>query len=169
MKKLSAIFILSILLVNVAGFYVYYAVQLQKIKSAMRQALKTFPDDQLDVLKLTKEEYRATCVDENEVKVQGRMYDVARVNIKQDSVIIFALHDKKEDDLLAFVEEIVSKPLQADHPVPSSVIQFIGLHYIIPLHGCSFEGFSFRPILHFGYFFSIVDFKAPIDLPPPKA
>jgi hypothetical protein len=168
MKRLPAIFILTILMVNAAGFYVYYVVQLNQIRSEMRHALKFLPDDQLTVLKLTKEEYEESRVDEHEVKVHGKMYDIARIQVKGDSLIISALHDEKEDNLMALLGEIISKPLKNDQPVPSSVIQFITLNFILSSDNFELENSHRQTIFHSRYSFSEKTFFLQLLTPPPR-
>jgi hypothetical protein len=168
MKRLPAIFILTILMVNAAGFYVYYVVQLNQIRSEMRHALKFLRDDQLTVLKLTKKEYEEARVDEHEVKVHGKMYDIARIRVKGDSLIISALHDEKEDNLMALLGEIISKPLRNDQPVPLSVIQFITLSYVLPPGNFDFENPDRQIIFHSRYFFSEKTFFLQRLTPPPR-
>jgi hypothetical protein len=167
-KRIPAILILTILVANTAGFYVYYAVQLRHIHSEMRYALKFLPDDQLTILRLTKETYEISRVDDHEVKIHGKMYDIARIEIKKDSVIIAALHDEKEDNLIALLGEIVSKPLKDDQPVPSSVIQFIALNFLLPSSRCDFENSYTGKIFYTPYSFSEITFMKGSHAPPPR-
>jgi hypothetical protein len=166
-RKAAAISILSILLINTAGFYVYYIVQLRQIRTEMRQALQLRPDDQLEVLRLTKKKYTEVRVDEHEVKVNGKMYDIARMKISDDSVIVYALHDEKEDNLLALMGEIISKPLKDRSSMPVEIVQFLTLLFVQPQSATDF--FSVKAgILVSEYQFSIQVATPVMDSPPPK-
>jgi hypothetical protein len=166
-RRALAIFILSILLINTAGFYVYYAVQLRQIHTEMRQALRLRPDDQLEVLRLTKKKYAEVRVDEHEVKVNGKMYDIARVKVSDDSVIVYALHDEKEDNLLALMGEIISKPLKDRSSMPVAIVQFLTLLFVQP-HAVT-EFFSVKAgIFASEYRFSIQAATPIMESPPPK-
>lgn len=131
-KRIYAILLLAILTVNAMGFYLYYALQLQKIHAEMREALKFSPEHELEVLELSHAGYKNAKVDDHEVRVKGKMYDIARIKVLKDSVVIFCVHDEKEDDLLAFVAEIISKPLNTKDSMPGVIIQFLSLMFITP-------------------------------------
>ncbi len=130
MKRIPALVLFAILMANTAGFYVYYAITLQRIHREMRAAIRTLPDDKLSRLALTDDEYKKSIVEDGEIKVAGKMFDVARIKQRGDSVIVFALHDEKEDNLLALADEIVSKPFKQDAGVTSSVVHFISMIFL---------------------------------------
>lgn len=122
--------LLTILLVNTTGFYVYYIIALQRIHKEMRVQLSTLPDEKLSRLVLPRDIYEASLVGDDEIKLKGRMYDIARSTIAKDTVIVFALHDEKEENLLAFANEIISKPFKQDSNVTGSVLHFIALVFL---------------------------------------
>jgi hypothetical protein len=126
-----AIVMLMILLANGAGFYVYYSLQLRQIRVEMRQALKLLPDHELQVLTLTRTEFEEALVEEDEVKVKGKMYDIARIQAEGDVITIYGLHDEKEDNLFALLREIIGKPIKDRSAMPSQVIQFLSLNFIL--------------------------------------
>jgi hypothetical protein len=83
-----------ILFINSTGFYVYYILQLKRIHAEMREQMKHLPADQLDVLHLSYQEFLDARVEEHEVKVKGKMYDIARIEQSGDRVTVFGLHDE---------------------------------------------------------------------------
>lgn len=130
MKRIPAFLLFAILLVNTAGFYVYYFITLQRIHREMKAKLRTLPEEELTRLVLSNEDYRKSLVEEDEIKVSGKMFDVGRTQVLKDSVIVFGVYDEKEDDLLALMNEIVSKPFDKDSGVTGSVLQFITLTFL---------------------------------------
>jgi hypothetical protein len=125
--------ILAIMLFNGAGFYLYYALQLQQIRSEMRAALKLLPNDKLEVFQLTAAAFREAMIEEHEIKIGGKMYDIARTTELNDLIYVYCLHDEKEDNLLALIEHIVSSPLKDKNSIPGSVMQFLSLSFLIPV------------------------------------
>lgn len=130
MKKIPALVLLSVLLVNTAGFYVYYAIALQRIHTEMRAGLRTLPEEQLTRLVLARQTYEDSRVEDDEIRLSGKMYDIARLHFKGDSVIVLAMHDEKEENFLSFANEIFSRPFKQDTRVTYSVLQFIGLIFV---------------------------------------
>lgn len=122
--------LLGILFANSAGFYVYYIVALRTIHSEMRARLRTLPEEQLSRLVLSRETYEASLVEEDEISLNGKMYDIARIIVTKDAVIAYAMHDEKEEDLMALASEIIAKPFKQDRNVTGSVIHFISLTFL---------------------------------------
>jgi hypothetical protein len=129
-KKIPSIGLLSILFLQVAGSYIYFVVRLSGIRQEMREQIKHKPVDQLTVLTLTPEEFQRAKVDDHEVKVNGKMYDIARIDVRETSVLVYALHDEAEDNLLALLDEIVKRSSNDKKPVPSQLIQLITLIFV---------------------------------------
>ncbi len=130
-KKLIGIVFLSVILLQVAGSYFYFIVRLSAIRQEMRDQLKDKPDHELTLLTLTPGQFRKAKVDDHEVKVNGMMYDIARLVVKQDLVYIYALHDEAEDNLLAFLNEMVKRSTKDKKPVPSSLLHLLTLQFVI--------------------------------------
>lgn len=130
MKKVSALLLFSILFTNTAGFYVYYVIALQRIHTESRASLRTLPEEQLTRLIVSRETFNDSRVERDEIKLDGKMYDIARISFTPDSVIVFAMHDEKEENFLSFANEIMSKPFQQDSNVTGSVLQFISLIFV---------------------------------------
>ena len=167
MKRIASILILGVMLVNGAGFYMYYAVQLSSIRREMRAALKHTPDRQLQILKLTRSQFANARKDEHEVRFNGKMYDVVRVKPKDDVLWVYCIHDEKEDNLLTFIQEIVARPLTNAESVPHVIIQYLTLTYI----NIDNHVYLIRPeefiLPQSSYFFSIKTFCVIVLTRPP--
>jgi hypothetical protein len=155
------------MLVNGAGFYMYYALQLSSIKREMRAALKQAPDHQLQVLKLTRSQYTNSRQDEHEIRFNGKMYDVARIKTKGDLLWVYCIHDAKEDNLLTFIQEIIAKPLTNADSVPHVIIQYLTLTYINVENHLKLIRPERVIVVQSSYFFSVKTFCAVTATPPP--
>lgn len=167
MKKSAAILFLFIILTNGAGFYVYYIVMLQRIHLERREALKYTPDEQLQVLKLSRTEYLSSRVGENEVRVNHKMYDIARKSTASDSVTIYCIHDEDEDGLLSLLERVIASPLKKTESIPQGVTQFLSLIFLVPEseNRITSAGCDTPPTSR--YFFSSITTITENDSPPP--
>lgn len=132
MRSIYSCVCLLILATNGAGVYVYFASRLYEIRREMRLMLRTLPDEALTRLDLTIEQYESGRIHEEELKIDGRMYDIARIVFRGDSVIVFGLHDPKEDNLLAWLDEVLMRLQGDEDPLPSSLLGFILQTYIPP-------------------------------------
>lgn len=168
MKRSLCTLFLGILLIQVSGCYVYFIARLTSIRIEMREQLKNLPDNQLTLLTLTTAEYHKAKVDDHEVKVNGKMYDIARVIINKDSVMVYAIHDEAEDNLLSFLDEIVKRSINDKKPVPSQLIHLLTLIFI-PIENQLSVNSSVTFIHATKYTQSYLAFARLIDSPPPRS
>lgn len=166
-KKIIGITFLSILLLQVAGSYVYFIARLSGIRSEMREQLKDKPDEQLTLLTLTADEYQKAKVNDHEVKVNEKMYDIARIVVQEDKVLVYALHDEAEDNLLALLNEMVKRSSKDKKPVPAQLIQLLTLLFI-PVDNLFPQNNSVTLEHHTAYSETILSFASAIDSPPPR-
>ncbi|HRG07008.1 MAG TPA: hypothetical protein PLJ08_00410 [Cyclobacteriaceae bacterium] len=168
MKRVAVIFFLSLLLVQVGGCYIYFVGRLAAIRAEMREQLKFLPEEQLTPFQFTPEEFLKARVEDHEIKVDGKMYDIARVTEQADRVVVLALHDEAEDNLLAFLSEMVSRSTNDKKPVPVEVEQLLTLSFLpesfITLQNSVSEIIHTTPYKEFG---SMVFFTC--ELPPPRS
>jgi hypothetical protein len=120
------------MLANVAGFYMYFIFRLREIKLEMRAELKNYPEEKLQRLVMTVQQYEQAKNDEGEIKWQGFMYDVARVISQGNQCIVLALRDEAETSLLAFLNKVIETSSHDDQTPPGTLTQFISLIYTLP-------------------------------------
>lgn len=138
------------------------------IRQEMKQLLKTTPDDQLEVIQLTKSEYEKSLHEEDELALNGSMYDIAWVEVKGETYFVYALHDDAEDNLLGFLDEVVKRSSSDKKPVPSQLLQFFSLDFISPQAKFYFArelAQKISPLYPMRY----SSFYLSIDSPPPKS
>ncbi len=130
MKKLFAIGLVSLFLLHFAGVYTYFGVRLMAIRQEMRELLKATPDEELELIRLTKSEYEKSLHEEDELELNGKMYDIARVQVKDGVYFVYALNDGAEDNLLSFLDEVLKRSSSDKKPVPSQLISFMNWVYL---------------------------------------
>jgi len=167
MKQAFSILVLCVLLAHVAGFYIYFFIQLNQIQKEMSAEVKKLPMEKLELIKLTSAEFEKAHVEDHEIKVNEKMYDIARIEKEGDFYFVYCLHDKAEDNLLTFLDKILNLPLK-DKKVPSQVLKFTSLTFILPSVGNmpQYETIlltSFTP-----YSEGTTLFVLSLDSPPPK-
>lgn len=167
MKKLVAIGLVSLFSLHFAGVYTYFGVRLMAIHNEMRQLLKATPAEELDLIKLTKAEYQKLLHENDEMEWQGKMYDVARVEVKAGIYFVYALHDGAEDSLLGFLNEVLKRSSTDKKPLPSQLVSFMTWIYLPVQNNLTFE----LEIISHGttpYLIFYSDISPFIESPPPQ-
>lgn len=132
-KKYTALLVLGLLVVHLTGFYVYFVVRLGEVRMEMRQKLSALPDEDMEIVRVPQKEFRASWLEELEMKWQGRMYDIARVEREGETILVYCLHDEDEDNLLSFIAGVVETSRQDSQQAPDSVVQFLTLEYVVSM------------------------------------
>lgn len=167
LKKALSVAILIVFLAHFVGFYIYFFAQLQVVRREMRAKLKELPTEQLDLIVLSRAEYQTAKVEEHEIKVEGKMYDISRVLERNGKVFVYCLHDKAEDNLLAFLDKILSLPLKDKKSAPQ-LVKFTLLSYILPTIFC-WENLSPKLFNDFTQYHQHLSLFVPLpDSPPPR-
>lgn len=154
------------MLTNGAGFYVYYSIHLYQIKKDMRAWMIGKPEIACEVLKMKPQEYEQVQNGEDEIFFNGKLYDIVALKIEKETVFVYCLRDEEEESLMALLDYVLGSPLK-DSSVPNVVQQFIGLIFLMPAPISYSELAIINLIIHVEYFFSLQNFFAVIDSPPP--
>jgi hypothetical protein len=98
----------------------------------MRSKLRDLPADQLEVLHLSATDYLRLAMGNDEIEVNGKMYDIARVETKKNNIIVYCLHDSSEDNLLTFLDQVLKNAANDSQQASSSLFQFNFLSFVLP-------------------------------------
>ncbi len=103
MRLCSAIFLLSILLLNLFGFYTAFFVSRECVKTDIAGQMKALSQNLLEQFEFTVNDYyQLTRPDggDGELIINGAMYDVKGTEIKAGKVIVYAKKDMAELNLI---------------------------------------------------------------------
>jgi hypothetical protein len=129
-RKYTSLLLAAVLLLHLAGFYVYFVVRLGDIRADMRNQLASLPTHQLQIVSVPLAEFKSSWMEEKEMRWQGRMYDIARVKQSGDRLLVYCLRDHDEDDLISFLNTVVDLSNKDTRQVPSFVFKLFALKYI---------------------------------------
>lgn len=125
------------------------------------------PEESLTKLVLTEPEYIKSKVEEHELKVNGRMYDIARIQVHNGTVTVWCLHDEAEDNLLAFLDAVSTRAHGDSAPVPPSIQQFLSLTFLVPVFQFSFLSVAASKT-ETAYFMPAYATSLTVQNPPPR-
>ncbi len=167
MKKGFSIVLLSLIFLQVGGGYIYFFARLSSIRMEMRQQLKSLPVEELTQLTLSESDFEKAKVDDHEIKVTGKMYDIAWIEREDGKVLVYAKQDEAEDNLLSFIQEIVHRSANDKKPMPNQFIQLLTLDFILTENELP-KNSSINIIHSSGYAHAAYGNPSPVDSPPPR-
>jgi len=163
-KRTRAILLLLLISVGTTGAYFFFAIAAFTVRYEAKHRLGS---EQLEILRLSIHEYLAARLDERELRINGRMYDVARVSHREDSVFVSCVHDRAEERLLSFVTVLFEDDPSPVQGIPDGLLQLLTAAYLVPSQHVGLRVVASEPAPLTIYHFSIRDFKLQYDSPPP--
>jgi hypothetical protein len=168
-KKVIPIFLITFLLANGAGFYIYFYFRLNEIKKEMHAEMLQASPDQFQRIVLTIYEYEKAKEGDDEVEWKDSMYDIASIQFQDGHVEILALRDDLETELLSFASRIIEFSTRDSKTPPASLIQYLSLTFTLPSIQANWACRSSFKIIHNTLYQPIESNPATqIILPPPR-
>ena len=121
---------MSLFALQYAGLYGYFGFRLIAIRKEMKALLKNLPEIELERIVISAKEFHSIDTEEEEIELNGKMYDIAKIEKRNDQYVLFALHDEHEDNLLSLLDEMVKRSGNDKKPVPSQIFQFLSLLFL---------------------------------------
>lgn len=166
-RRLLLLFLFPLLL-QAGGFYAYFAVRLMINRQEMRIRLRHLPDALLTRFELTEVAWNQAHVEEDELEIQGAMWDIARAEYHGGKWIVFALRDTQEESLWGWLEGLIQQPDDDGAGPPMQLIKLIASKFLpwqIRLPENDFTLLVSRS----RYLAPCPDFIRSIQSPPPRA
>ena len=168
--KISAILLCGLLIYNSLGYFLVLSVMKVAIQHQKWAQISTFPDKHLTyfVFVKSKENSRLKILNDREIIVDGKMYDIVRKVFDSRYIKYVCIHDNEEESLIAQTRIINSN----NQPIPvQNTTRFI-VEKIIKTGIVTEKPFHAKEItLSSALFCSEAFYKGPaiqISSPPPQ-
>lgn len=167
MKRLLVIGLVSVFTFPWVGFYGYYVLRLIEIHHEVRIQLASLSPEKLACFELSQIAFENALVEAHEIKIDGKLYDIASIEIKDSQVTVHALHDVDEDGLLACLQYVMFKGASDKRPLPATLLDYFGQHFLPSVFVLDMPAWvSFEHLTL--YRFTQTSFRPPLASPPPK-
>ena len=172
MKKLFAIFSILLFAFTLCGAMLIFKFQQMGIHNEMERTIAASKkSSEINILKLSYQEFQANKTSENEIRLNGKMYDIAKIEFENNFVIVHCINDTKEENLFASLAKFFSSPKnstqQQDNSLPQQFVKFLSLNFLQVEHSFANSlDFSETNFQHFQSSHSQVFLSS--DFPPPK-
>lgn len=163
-----AIWLLMVCGFALGGSYLYFALRLVHIRQSMREQLASLPAEELDCVELSAEDFVRFRVDDHELKIRGRMFDIARLERDGDKIRVYGLYDEAEDNLLAFLNTVILRLHEDENPLPSSLLTLLTQVYMVPQGIVLSQPVSQCGITEVPYLKNFLSVQAKTLTPPPR-
>jgi hypothetical protein len=167
MRKVFAWVFLFIWLINFAGGSLYFLAQLHRQKQYMRCHLASLPREQLHVIEFSHEEFVEARVEDNELLINGSMFDIAFTEINNNTILVFGLYDNNEDLILAALKKEAKK--ETNDPKTNHVLKQLCTMQFVLHQSLALAHLPYKNIVHNSYNCIRYEYNLPsVDGPPPE-
>jgi hypothetical protein len=166
MKRFGVTCFLTLLCIQFMGVNGYFMIRQMLIWETMHEQ-SLIDSDKVERLEFDYLLFQTLFDDEipNEFELHGNMYDVIRIERFPGKVVVFAVHDAAEDELISFIKSIFTP--KSSKPLPATMMNILTLQYLPSFFSMDFGFYSLFEhqvrflLIHHSSFFSIIT-------PPPK-
>lgn len=131
-KLAAAAALLTLLLFQSAGWSLTWQIMHWEAKSAAQITLNR-RETPLQTLKIVRNRLPALRVDKNEIRFEGRLYDIKNQKIEGDSVTLTLYHDRHEEAVLNALTGLIAPGGNAESlPLQRWLAQWLGMAFILP-------------------------------------
>jgi len=93
---------------------------------------------QFEKLTLTLSEFNNSKIAEDEISVNGKIYDIKSSRISGDKVELLAINDIEEENILEKIKKAFNTGMTENSELPNHLVTLISLIYISPANGQGF-------------------------------
>jgi hypothetical protein len=123
MKRIVSFVLLLLFLYNFIGYFPVFEIMQQKIKADVEKEIKTnLRNRKLEVLRIPRSVYQNPGknfhrVNEHEISWNGNLYDIVKQEVSSDTIIIYAVHDKAEENLFSMLDHQIKNYVDSNKPL----------------------------------------------------
>ena len=144
----------------------FYLMQQCYVQHEMQQLLNK-NESRLEKLIVPLADFQRNKICDNEILLNGKMYDIKSIKISVDHVELLALNDEKEEIILETIKMLVNGNT-THNKIPQHIISFISLVFLAPVD----DHQIYKIDLPFNYFYpvseNIISRQSEIFSPPPE-
>ena len=132
MKITGSICSLIIILFYTAGYFLVFQMQQNETRAYMKQLIRSGRfSEQYETFHFSKNEFAKQKVNESELIVEKKIYDIVRIIEEASTVTVICIHDEKEEALLGYLQMAVNANSSNEHSPAASLLQFLDTVFII--------------------------------------
>ena len=149
------------------GLLLFYQVQQYFVQYRMQQALNC-NTSRFQKLTLTLDDFQNSKINNNEISLNGKMYDIKSIKTSDDTVELIVLNDTEEESIIEIIKRIVGNENQQNRVLPNKLIQLLSLIYLSTTSQNNLLLDGIQQIIFQSFCETIVSHKTEIFSPPPE-
>ena len=116
MRRFIPISLVALILLNVFGFYISFLLKKDCIRTEMAELIKGESDENLQAITFSKTDFDKIdwTIKGKEFRKNGKLNDVAKIEVLANTIKVYVLEDSQENDLVADFTSTVQQQSEKD-------------------------------------------------------
>ena len=131
MKKVGYIFLAFLLLLQAGGLLLCYEAEQMSAHWQMKRSLSK-NQRPTEKLKISLTDYCKSRVGKDELRLEGRMYDIRSAKICGNEIELVVVRDRKEERAICKISGLLGAHVSDNTIGPQSLIDFMSFVYLVP-------------------------------------
>ena len=166
LKKIGYLSVFLTFFMLSGGFLLVYKIQQYLVQKEMYNILNDKLKD-TEKLTLSYSDYQNNKIDNHEILVQGKLYDIRSVIRTGNIVELQVINDIKEEKILDNIKDLVNNSSNSKNHLPDHLLKWLNLVFICPVPAnnliIKYSSSCFLPFSEL-----IISHQTDIWSPPPK-
>lgn len=167
MKNTGFILLLAILFMQTGGGLLIYKIQQYFVHREMEQALNN-KATRFQQLTLSLSDFQKGKINDHEISIKGKMYDVKSIEIRGNKVELLVINDTREENILEDIKKSINTSNQQNKEHPYHFVKVLTLLYITPATDNIFLLEKNKQNIFRSPCEIIISYKPGISSPPPR-
>ncbi|MEP7197078.1 MAG: hypothetical protein ABI851_11220 [Saprospiraceae bacterium] len=149
------------------GLLLFYQIKQCFIQYEIQLALEN-DSTQFQKLTLTLDDFQKYKINENEVSINGKMYDIKSIAISSDKLELIVINDEEEEDLIDKIKKTTSSANRQNNTIPNKLVDLLSLNYISSTSLLNLLLNNAQQAIFNSVNDIIISYKSEISTPPPE-
>lgn len=129
LKIVGSLILLTILFLQGGGMLIIYKIQQYFIQDEMIQSINS-DKTQFQKVILSLSDYQKCRINDREININNKLYDIKSVNISGASVKLLVLNDSREENILMKIAEFTNNTRQPNSVLYNNLKHLLSLNYL---------------------------------------
>ncbi len=156
-----------ILLLQTGGLWLVYKAQQYYVRNQMEESLNN-KETIFQKLSLSLNDFQKDKINDHEVSINGKMYDIKSISIKKNKVELLAVNDLKEESIIEKINRSLNDGNQQNQELPNHLFKLLTLFYISPATDRNFLFQQKQQNIWQSLYEIIISHEPGISSPPPR-
>ena len=148
------------------GLWLIYKTEQYCVQNEMEESLNS-KETIFQKLSLSLNDFQKDKINDHEISINGKMFDIKSISVKGNKVELLALNDSKEESIIENINKSGNNGDQQNQELPTRLFKLLALFYISPSTDHNFLFYKKQQNILQSLCEIFISYKSGVSSPPP--